>query len=34
VTNHGRAAYITGSPPPAQIGRDSTGYEAGIRLTF
>jgi predicted porin len=34
VSNDGRAAYITGSPPPAQIGRDSTGYEAGIRFIF
>jgi predicted porin len=34
VTNNGRAAYIVASSPAAQTGRDSTGYELGLRHSF
>jgi len=34
VTNDGRAAYIVASPPAAQPGATSTGYEFGLRHSF
>jgi predicted porin len=34
VSNKGRAGYVIGSPPIAQLGQDSTGFEAGIRHSF
>jgi predicted porin len=34
VSNKGGAAYLTGSTPTLQLGRDSTGYEAGMRYSF
>ena len=34
VSNKGSAGYVTASPPTAQLGQNSTGFEAGIRHSF
>jgi predicted porin len=34
VTNKGAAAYVVSTPPAAVAGRDSTGYELGLRHSF